>query len=107
KQLTRIEAERLISFTNNAIPLFIFGAVSVGFFHDAKLGLFIAICHYLGNTLVGICMRFYGRKAEDKNKSTVKPHFSLQNAFRQMHFARMNDKRPFGEVIGDSILNSI
>src|SRR5690625_1661309 len=24
-----------------------------------------------------------------------------------MHFTRMNDKRPFGEVIGDSILNSI
>src|SRR5690625_465208 len=59
KQLTRIEAERLISFTNNASPLFIFGAVAVGFFHDAKLGFFIAVCHYLGNTLVGICMRFH------------------------------------------------
>jgi len=107
KQLTRIEAERLISFTNNASPLFIFGAVSVGFFHDAKLGLLIATCHYLGNTLVGICMRFYGDKAEPKNKATAQPQFSLKNAFRQMHFTRMNDKRPFGEVIGDSILNSI
>src|SRR5690625_5253816 len=107
KQLTRIEAERLISFTNNASPLFIFGAVSVGFFHDAKLGLLIATCHYLGNTLVGICMRFYRDKTEPKNKTTAQPQFSLKNAFRQMHFTRMNDKRPFGEVIGDSILNSI
>src|SRR5699024_760046 len=90
KQLTRIEAERLISFTNNASPLFIFGAVSVGFFHDAKLGLLIATCHYLGNTLVGICMRFYGDKAEPKNKATAQPQFSLKNAFRQMHFTRMN-----------------
>lgn len=31
-QLTRIEAERLVSFTNSSNPLFIFGAVSVGFF---------------------------------------------------------------------------
>src|SRR5690625_336029 len=107
KQLTRIEAERLISFTNNASPLFIFGAVSVGFFHDAKLGLLIATCHYLGNTLVGICMRFYRDKTEPKNKTTAQPQFSLKNAFRQLHFTRMNDKLPFGEVIGDSILNSI
>lgn len=106
-QLTRIEAERLISFTNNASPLFIFGAVSVGFFHDTRLGLLIAISHYLGNTLVGICMRFYGNKAEPKNITTSQPPFSLKNAFRQMHFTRINDKRPFGEVIGDSILNSI
>lgn len=107
KQLTRIEAERLISFTNNASPLFIFGAVAVGFFHDAKLGFFIAVCHYLGNTLVGICMRFYGKLTESKSESSIKPHFSLKNAIRQMHLTRMNDKRPFGEVIGDSILNSI
>lgn len=31
-QLTRIEAERLVSFTNSSNPLFIFGAVAVGFF---------------------------------------------------------------------------
>src|SRR5699024_8315207 len=42
-QLTRVEAERLISFTNASSPLFIFGAVAVGFFHDAKLGLLIAV----------------------------------------------------------------
>lgn len=106
-QLTRIEAERLISFTNNASPLFIFGAVSVGFFHDANLGLLIAICHYLGNTVVGFCMRFYGRKVEIKQKTPIKTYFSFRDAFRQMHYTRMNDKRPFGEVIGDAILNSI
>src|SRR5699024_4462877 len=90
-----------------ASPLFIFGAVAVGFFHDAKLGFFIAVCHYLGNTLVGICMRFHGKLTESKSESSIKPHFSLKNAFRQMHFTRINDNRPFGEVIGDSILNSI
>src|SRR5699024_120367 len=41
KQITKIEAERLISFTNASSPLFIFAAISVGFFHDVKLGLIL------------------------------------------------------------------
>ena len=32
KQLTRIEGERLVCFTNSSNPLFIFVAISVGFF---------------------------------------------------------------------------
>src|SRR5690625_3965995 len=35
-QVTKQEAERLISFTNASSPLFLFGAVSIGFFHDTK-----------------------------------------------------------------------
>ncbi len=31
-KVNRIEAERLVSFTNSANPLFIFGAIAVGFF---------------------------------------------------------------------------
>ena len=46
-QLTKIEAERLVSFTNSSNPLFIFGAVSVGFFNNAKLGIILAVAHYL------------------------------------------------------------
>src|SRR5690625_816925 len=44
--LTQIEAERLVSFTNASSPLFIFGAIAVGFFHNAQLGLLIAVSHY-------------------------------------------------------------
>ena len=32
KQISRVEAERLVSFTNSSNPLFIFAAVAVGFF---------------------------------------------------------------------------
>ena len=42
-QLTRSEAERLVSFTNSSSPLFIFGAVSVGFFQNARLGIILAV----------------------------------------------------------------
>lgn len=107
KQLSQIEAERLLSFTNASSPLFIFGAVSVGFFHDVRLGLLIAVCHYASNALVGICMRFYGRSHEAERKVSPKRNRSVMQAFHEMHQTRMKDQRPFGEVIGDAILSSI
>lgn len=106
-QLTRIEAERLVSFTNASSPLFIFGAVSVGFFYDVKLGVVLAASHYIGNALVGICMRFYGRSAELNSVKSAKPKTSLLRAFQEMHHTRLNDPRPFGKIVGDAVLNSI
>lgn len=111
KQLSQVEAERLVSFTNNSSPLFIFGAISVGFFHDAKLGVLLAVCHYVGNTIVGICMRFYRRREEKQSlrqsPSDKKTSISILKAFNEMHQARLNDGRPLGEVLGDAVLNSI
>jgi sporulation integral membrane protein YlbJ len=111
-QLTKTEAERLVSFTNASSPLFIIGAVSIGFFHDAQLGILLAAAHYIGNALVGICMRFYKRndrkdpkylRMEKEQSSKV----SIIKAFREMHRTRLQDKRPLGEVIGDAVINSI
>ncbi|GAA0445933.1 sporulation integral membrane protein YlbJ [Lentibacillus halophilus] len=109
RQLTRIQAERLVSFTNASSPLFIFGAVSVGFFYDAKLGIILAAAHYIGNALVGVCMRFYGRNEEkyDPISKTGKQRFSILRAFKEMHRTRMDDPRPFGRIVGDAVLNSI
>lgn len=106
-KLTKIEAERLLSFTNASSPLFIFGAVSVGFFHDAKLGLLIALSHYAGNALVGICMGFYGRAKSNVKKTKSKKGSLIIRAFKEMHQTRMNDLRPFGEIMGDAVLSSI
>ncbi|WP_163970763.1 sporulation integral membrane protein YlbJ [Oceanobacillus halotolerans] len=107
KQLSRIEAERLVSFTNASSPLFIFGAVSVGFFHDAQLGVLLAVCHYTGNALVGLCMRFYGHQKTKGFKKKPKQKVSLRRAFQEMHQTRLEDKRPIGEVLGDAVLRSI
>ncbi len=105
-QISQIEAERLVAFTNSSSPLFIFGAISVGFFHDSRLGILLATAHYVGNAITGICMRFYGRKV-DKPKRKEKRNVSLKRAFHEMHHTRMEDKRPFGEIMGDAVINSI
>lgn len=107
KQLSQVEGERLISFTNASSPLFIFVAVSVGFFNDAKLGLLLAASHYIGNALVGICMRFYGKNNVNKVSKIKKEKASLGRAFKAMHETRMKDPRPLGEVLGDAVINSI
>ncbi|GAA0613205.1 sporulation integral membrane protein YlbJ [Virgibacillus siamensis] len=107
KQLSQVEAERLVSFTNASSPLFIFGAVSVGFFYDMKLGILLAAAHYIGNALVGICMRFYGRNNDRSDNGRGKRRLSIRQAFQEMHRSRMNDHRPFGQIVGDAVLNSI
>lgn len=105
KQLSKIEAERLISFTNSSNPLFIFGAVSIGFFHNPALGIVLAAAHYIANFFVGLSMRFYGqdnRRIPEKNRSLL-----LKQALRKMHHTRLKEKRPFAKILGDSILSSI
>ncbi|SHM87376.1 sporulation integral membrane protein YlbJ [Gracilibacillus kekensis] len=103
-QLTKTEAERLVTFTNASNPLFIIGAVSIGFFYDHQLGILLAITHYLSNFCVGVCMRFY--KYHEK-KSYRFQNFSISKAFQQLHLARIKEKRALGKILGDSVTNSI
>ncbi|MGE6631276.1 sporulation integral membrane protein YlbJ [Bacillus sp. NPDC077027] len=107
-QLTRIEAERLVSFTNSSNPLFIFGAVAVGFFHNAALGIVLACAHYLGNLTVGITMRGYQAHHDEhlrKKRGFVFP--SIREAFRALHKARMVETRPLGQILGDAVISSV
>lgn len=106
QQISQIEAERLVAFTNASSPLFIIGVIAGGLFHDIKLGVLLITCHYIGNALVGVCMRFYGRSRE-KGKKSGKKKVSLMRAFKEMHRTRLNDPRPFGQVMGDAVINSV
>jgi sporulation integral membrane protein YlbJ len=105
-QLSKIEAERLVSFTNSSNPLFIFGAVSVGFFHNANLGVLLALSHYLGNICVGLIMRFHGK--QDIEATTTKSKtFKLRHALSVLHQTRIKDNRPIGKLLGDAVMSSV
>lgn len=106
QQLTRVEAERLVSFTNASNPLFIIAAVSVGFFHDASLGFLLAIVHYSSNALVGVCMRFYRREPKE-HRHQERSSKSLTKAFQALHETRIKDNRPFGKLFGDAVIQSV
>ncbi len=94
EQLTRIEAERLVCFTNSSNPLFLFVAVAVGFFHNPHLGIILALSHYLGNICVGIIMRFYRWKEEKSHAKELTKLPSIRQAFGQMHRTRIKETRP-------------
>lgn len=105
-QVTQIEAERLVSFTNSSNPLFIFGAVSVGFFHNPQLGIILALSHYLGNICVGLIMRFYGKgNSAQRGNNTRKPN--LRTILSTVHRTRLKDNRPIGKLLGDAVTSSI
>ncbi|MFC5712260.1 sporulation integral membrane protein YlbJ [Thalassorhabdus alkalitolerans] len=106
--ISKTEAERLVSFTNSSNPLFIMGAIAVGFFHDPQLGLVLAAAHYLGNLCVGLVMRFHG-SSETSGSSSTPPStkISLSYAADLLHKERMKDTRPFGKKLGDAVRSSI
>ncbi|NEU29487.1 sporulation integral membrane protein YlbJ [bacterium LRH843] len=107
QKLSRIEAERLVCFTNSANPLFIFGAIAVGFFNNPKLGIIFALAHYLGNISVGLVMRFYGRTEESPNQNYKLSYSSLIHALKFMHYERVRDGRPIGKLLGDAVHSSV
>ena len=104
---TRHEAERLMCFTNNSSPLFMLTAVGVGMFHNPRLGVVIAVSHYIANIFLGLALRFYKR-----DDAGLLPDSSLgrqiwQKALTEMKNALRNDPRAFGKIMGYAVSSSI
>ena len=53
----RGEGERLLAFCNNSGPAFLIGAVGVGVFHSAQIGLFLYAVHAAAAVLAGLLLR--------------------------------------------------
>lgn len=103
--LTKAEAERLLSFTNNSGPLFIVGAVAVGMFKMPNLGVFILLCHMFASLTVGMLFRFYARKEYGEKKHTGN---KLAERFKKELRSNMfHNNRNVGEMLGESVKNSI
>jgi len=108
RMCTRVEAERLMSFTNNSSPLFMLVAVAVGMFNNPSLGWIIAGAHYLANITIGLALRFYARN--DTERVPALPARSsrlVSRAFQQMLQRQRQDNRPLGKIMGDAVRNAI
>jgi len=105
---SRVEAERLMSFTNNSSPLFMLVAVAVGMFNNPAVGLVIAGAHYTANLTLGLGLRFYGRsKKEEAVQPRTKIHLIPAKALAEMLGIVRQENRPFGKIMGDAVKNSI
>lgn len=104
---TRIEGERIMSFTNNASPLFMLVAVGVGMLGNPKLGIIIAISHYAANLIIGIALRFYCVK-DPEYVPNISPRDNLfRQAMMEMKKSYWKNPRPFGKMLGDAITSSM
>jgi sporulation integral membrane protein YlbJ len=107
KLISREEGERLICFTSTAGPLFIFGAVAVGFFENESIGIILAIAHYSSSIIIGFLMRYYQSDAPPSPSVAIKSSFILWRALREMHQARLTDSRPLGRLVGEAVTSAI
>jgi sporulation integral membrane protein YlbJ len=106
--INRDEAERLVAFTSTSDPIFLIGAVAVGFFHNPGLAVILALSHYGGGLILGLMMRFHGQHNPDVNSSKIKMQGSiLKNAFLAMHEARIQDGRSIGVMLQQAIQTSL
>ena len=96
--ITNIEAERLISFTNNSGPLFIISTVGVGLFANTTIGILLLITHILSSLSVGIIFRFW----KSKNNYEIK-----NNDLNNKSFKKISYNNSCGDILSKSITNSI
>jgi sporulation integral membrane protein YlbJ len=104
---TRVEGERMLAFSNTADPLFIWGAVAVGMFGMPALGGTMALAHYIGALLVGLTFRFYGLRDRERTPEPARHGNILSRAVAALTKARQEDGRPFGQLLGDAIMDSM
>lgn len=103
-EISKIEAQRLIAFTNNSGPLFILGVIGIGMFSNLSVGYFILLIHYMGAISTGLIFKYY------KATKYVKPYSNknlFYKAFTSMKTARTRDSRSFAVILGDSVKNSM
>lgn len=114
KSVTRVQGERLVEITTTSDPIFLIGAVGVGFFGQPQAVPILAIAHYGGAMLLGLLSR--GRRdAEAESAGRKSPQKAtnragesrLRKSIAAMHQARMADGRPLGVLIQQTIQSSL
>lgn len=92
---TKVEAERLLAFTNNSGPLFILGTVGISLFGNSTIGFLLLFTHILACLSVAFLFRFY--KSNDINSSSSK----MLKHTTDINFSNL------GEIVGKSIMSAV
>ena len=99
--LNEHEATKVLTFSHFSNPLFILGTVSILFLNNQEIGILILLSHYLTNVIIGLLFRNYYPSKEENTK------ISIKKAINNMHNKRINNDLTFGEIITNSLINSI
>lgn len=97
---TKVEAERMLAFSNNSGPLFILGTVGVSLFGNTTIGFLLLFTHILASLTVGMFFRFYKYKNVSYD-STLMHSSNIKNQNEVVNFSNL------GNVLGNSIMSAI
>lgn len=100
-EISKYEAQRLVSFCSTSGPLFIVGAVAIGMFNNTSLGYLILICHYLASLTVGLLFKNYGKESIKRENIDFKSEVNLIVANRK------KENKGFFVLFGDAVFNGI
>ncbi len=102
-KISQIEAQRLISFTNNSGPLFIIGAIGIGMFENVYIGYLMLAIHYISAINVGFIFRFYKKSGP----IIVANNTSFKDALLKLKLARIKSNKTIGQILGESVKSSL
>jgi len=100
--LTENEAERLLAFTNNSGPLFIFGAVAVGMFKAPELGILLFSCHVAACISVGILFGLFKRESGILKRKT-----DFAYAYNKRNVKRKGSEKPGSKKADNKVENKV
>lgn len=100
-EISKSEAQRLVSFCSTSGPLFIIGSVATGMFQNSSLGYLMIICHYLGSISVGLLFRNYGK--ENLPTSNV----SIKHSIKNVICSRNYENEGFFVLFGNAVHNGV
>ena len=100
-EISKGEAQRLVSFCSTSGPLFIIGSVATGMFKNSSIGYLMILCHYLGSLSVGILFRNY------KKENLLNSSSSLKNNIKNIIESKNSDNKGFFVLFGDAIHNGV
>ncbi|MDF2590946.1 MAG: Sporulation integral rane protein YlbJ [Clostridia bacterium] len=107
-QCSSKEAQRMLSLCSTSGPLFIIGAVATGILSSPKLGLLLALSHYLSAISSGLLMSFWGgKRGMHKTAATILSNRAAISPLKKMLEYREKDGRPFGMLMGDAVKNGM
>lgn len=104
-QLNREQGERLVTMTTTSDPIFLIGAVCIGFFGTMQPAFALAVAHYGGAMIVGLVSGF-SKHTQPKplDKSTGG---RFRAAVVAMHRARLTDGRTFAVILQQAVRSSL
>ncbi|MCT4687383.1 hypothetical protein [Vallitalea sp.] len=87
KVITLTQAQYMLTFCNNASPMFIIGFIATGLLDNSRIGIFMLITIYTANLITAFIYRvIYGKSLPIINKSTL-----LLKAKKSINFSLFDD----------------